>query len=388
MPANWWDRIKKLPKLVQLAGIVPQKVNTAVCQQVVQTDDCSLDDLPIIKCWPKDAGKYITLGLVVTKNPDTDVRNVGIYRLQVYDGRCAGMHIHPFHDGAENLRAYQARGQKMPVAVVLGADPVTTYAASAPLPKGFDELLFAGLLRGRGIKTVTAKTVDLEVPANCEIVLEGYVDPQNLRLEGPFGDHTGYYSPAQQFPVFELTAITHRSDAIYQTMVVGYPPMEDTFLGQATERIFLPVVQAMIPEIIDYHMPNFSVFHNWLIVSIRKSYPYQGRKVMHAIWGLGQMMLSKFIVVVDHHVNVHDLDQVMFELAGNVDPQRDTFIVKGPIDILDHASVECGVGSKMGIDATAKLPAEGHARPWPELMKMDKHLQEKVARRWKEYGFE
>jgi len=386
-PGDWWGKLKKVPQLIELARITPQRVSSAACQQVVETDAPSLGRLPILKCWPADAGRYVTLGLVVTKHPETQVRNVGIYRLQVYDDRHAGMHIHPFHDGAENLRAWQARGEKMPVAVAIGADPVTTYAASAPTPPSFDELLFAGFLRGKPVKTVACKTVDLDVPADCEIILEGYVDPRQMRLEGPFGDHTGYYSPAEDFPVFELTAVTHRRDPIYQAMVVGYPPMEDTFLGKATERIFLPVIRTMIPEIVDYNLPVFGVFHNWLVVSIRKSYPYQARKVMHAIWGLGQLMLSKFIVVVDEHIDVHDLQRVMFELAANVDPRRDTIIVDGPLDILDHASVRCGVGSKMGIDATAKLPDEGHPRPWPARIAMDPDIAAKVSRRWNEYGF-
>jgi len=386
MPQDWWGKLKKLPQLMNLAGALPRKTDRAVCQEVVHTNDASLDQFPILKCWPQDGGRYVTLGLVVTRHPDSGVRNLGIYRLQVYDDRHAGMHIHPFHDGAENLRTYQVRGEKMPAAVVIGADPVTSFAASAPLPPGFDELLFAGFLRNRAVKTVKCRTVDLDVPANCEIVLEGWVDPKDLRIEGPFGDHTGFYSPAEQFPVFELTAVTHRRDPIYQAMVVGYPPMEDTFLGKATERIFLPIVRAMIPEIVDYNMPVFGVFHNWLVVSIRKSYPYQARKVMHAIWGLGQMMLSKFVVVVDADVDVHDMDRVMFQVASNVDPRRDTFIVEGPLDILDHASPQCGTGSKMGIDATVKLPGEGQVRPWPQAATMDREIREQVSRRWEEYG--
>ncbi len=388
IPAGLMAKLKKIPQLMQMAGFPPQLVRSGPCQEVVKKDKFSLNDFPILKCWPGDGGKYITMGLVFAKHPESGLRNVGIYRLQVFDDTHTGMHIHPFHDGAVLLREYAKRGQKMPVAVAIGTDPAIVYAASSPLPAKIDEMLFAGFLRNSPVQMVKAQTVDLEVPAAAEIVLEGFVDPKNVRIEGPFGDHTGFYSPAQEFPVFELTAITHRRDPIYQSMVVGYPPMEDTYLGWATERIFLPLVKVMQPEIVDYHMPAFGVFHNWLVVAIEKSYPYQARKVMCGLWGLGQMMLSKFIVVVDAGVNVKNLEEVMFHLAANVDPRRDTFTVEGPLDILDHAAPQCGAGSKMGIDATTKLPAEGHGRPWPEKLSLPKHILDLIETRWKDYGLE
>ncbi len=388
IPAGLMAKLKKIPQLMQIAGFPPQMVRTGICQEIVRKEKFSLNDFPILKCWPGDGGKYITMGLVFARHPETGLRNVGIYRLQVFDDTHTGMHIHPFHDGAVILREYAKRGQKMPVAVVIGTDPAVVYAASSPLPARIDEMLFAGFLRNSPVEMVKCQTVDLEVPSTSEIVLEGFVDPNQVRIEGPFGDHTGFYSPAQEFPVFELTCITHRRDPIYQSMVVGLPPMEDTYLGWATERIFLPLVKVMQPEIVDYHMPAFGVFHNWLVVSIDKSYPYQARKVMYGLWGLGQMMLSKFIVVVDADVNVKNLDEVMFHLAANVDPGRDTFTVNGPLDILDHAAPQCGAGSKMGIDATRKLPGEGHSRSWPEQLSLPENILKLIETKWKEYGLE
>jgi len=387
VPVGVMAKLKKVPQLLQVAGFVPRLVRAAPCQEVIKTDAASLNDLPVLQCWPEDGGKYITLGLIVARHPETGVRNVGIYRMQVFDDRHAGMHIHPFHDGAAILRAYARRNEPMPVAVAIGTDPVLTYAASSPLPAAIDEFLFAGFLRSKAVELVKCRTVDLEVPATAEIVLEGRVYPDRLKLEGPFGDHTGFYSEAQEFPVFELSAITTRRDPIYQTIVVGCPPMEDTYMGWATERIFVPLVKTLLPEIVDYHMPGFGVFHNWLVVSIKKEYPHQARKVICALWGLGQMMLSKFIVVVDGDVNVHNQDEVMFHVAANVEPRRDTFMVDGPLDILDHASVVCGVGAKMGIDATRKFAQEGHPREWPKKIEMSEEVKERVDRHWPEYGF-
>ncbi|MFA5863372.1 MAG: menaquinone biosynthesis decarboxylase [Phycisphaerae bacterium] len=388
IPVGLMAKLKKIPQLMQIAGFPPREVRSGPCQEIVCKDKFSLNDLPILKCWPDDGGKYITLGLTIARHPVTGQRNTGIYRLQVYDDRHTGMHIHPFHDGAVILREYARQGQKMPVAIVIGTDPVITYAASSPLPAAIDEMMFAGFLRSQPVEMVKCQTVDLEVPATAEIVLEGFVDPNQLRIEGPFGDHTGFYSPAQEFPIFEITCITHRRDPIYQTMIVGLPPMEDTFLGWATERIFLPLIKVMQPEIVDYHLPAFGVFHNWLVVSIDKTYPHQARKVICALWGLGQMMLSKFIVIVDADVNIHNLEDVMFHIAANVDPRRDTFTVEGPLDILDHASPECGAGSKMGIDATRKLPTEGHHRPWPEKLKMPDDIIKLINTKWQDYGLE
>jgi 4-hydroxy-3-polyprenylbenzoate decarboxylase len=281
---------------------------------------------------------------------------------------------------------YQRRGEKMPLAIVLGGESVLPYAATAPLPPGIEELLFAGFLNGTGIELVKCRTIDLEVPVNAEIVIEGYVDPHEKLMEGPFGDHTGFYSLADWYPAFYVTAITHRKNPIYPTTLVGKPPMEDYFLGKATERIFLPLLKTIIPDIVDYSLPMAGVFHNCAFIKIRKEYPFQARRVMHAVWGAGQMAFTKFIIVVDEHVNVHNEQDVLFHLFANCDPQRDTEIVRGPVDILDHASPDLGAGSKIGFDATVKLPAEGKVRPWPREMEMDQETKELVNRRWREYG--
>jgi 4-hydroxy-3-polyprenylbenzoate decarboxylase len=296
------------------------------------------------------------------------------------------MHWHMHHDGARHFRLYQKRGEKMPIALVLGGESVLPYAATAPLPPGVEELLFAGFLNGRGIELVKCRTHDLEVPANAEIIIEGVVDPTETLLEGPFGDHTGFYSLADRYPALHVTAITMRKDPIYPTTIVGKPPMEDYFLGKATERIFLPLLRMLVPDIVDYSLPISGVFHNCAYIKIKKEYPYQARRVMHAIWGAGQMAFTKFIVVVDEHVNVHDEQDVLFHLFANCDPARDTEIVRGPVDILDHASPDLGAGSKIGFDATVKLPAEGKVRTFPHELTMDQATKDLVTRRWKEYG--
>ena len=309
-----------------------------------------------------------------------------MYRVQVFGPRLAAMHWHMHHDGARHFRMYQKRGERMPLAIVLGGESVLPYAATAPLPPGIEEHLFAGFLNGGGISLVKCRTIDLEVPANAEIVIEGYVDPKQTLMEGPFGDHTGFYSLADRYPAFHVTAITHKKDPIYPTTIVGKPPMEDYFLGKATERVFLPLLKMIVPDIIDYHLPISGVFHNCAYIKIRKEYPFQARRVMHAIWGAGQMSFTKFIVIVDEHVNVHDEQDVLFHLFSNCDPARDTHIVQGPVDILDHASPELGAGSKMGFDATVKLPAEGKVRAWPLELTMDEPTRQLVSRRWAEYG--
>lgn len=387
MPATLMAKVKKLPQLLQLAGFAPKTVGSAAVQQVVTKGDLvDLFSMPVLKCWPDDGGRFITLPLVITADPDTGIRNVGMYRLQVYDRCTTGLHIHPHHDGAHHLRSYARRGQRMPVSVVIGCDPVITYAATAPVPPAMDELLFAGFLRNAAVNVARCVTNDLHVVADAEIVLEGYVDPGESRIEGPFGDHTGFYSPADEFPVFHVEAITTRRDPIYQTTVVGIPPMEDTFMGKATERIFLPVLKVLLPEMTDYNLPEFGVFHNCAFVAIHKQYPYHARKVINALWGLGQMMLTKIIVVVDHTVDVQNIDEVMFHVGANVDPRRDVTFSDGPLDILDHAAPFCGAGSKMGIDATAKLPGEGTIRPFPELLKMDQQTAAAVTARWNSLG--
>ncbi|MCL5292365.1 MAG: menaquinone biosynthesis decarboxylase [Actinobacteria bacterium] len=386
VPTNLWDKVGTLMKMKDIAGIFPKVVKNASCQEVVETDCFSLDSLPILKCWPQDGGRFITLPLVITKDSKSGRQNVGMYRLQVYDGRTTGMHWHLHHDGAENYRVHQREGTPMEVAVALGGDPVTIYAATAPLPHMIGELLFAGFLRGEPVEVVRAKTVDLMVPAHAEFILEGYVDPTETRLEGPFGDHTGYYSLAEDFPVFHLTAITRRKNPIYPATIVGKPPMEDCYMGKATERIFLPILKTQLPEVEDINMPLEGVFHNCVYVSIKKSYPGHALKVMHGLWGLGQMMLAKMIVIVDESVDVQDQSEVLWKIFNNVDPARDIVITKGPLDVLDHSAPQPRFGSKMGIDATKKWPDEGHNREWPDEIEMNEIIKRLVDGRWKDYG--
>lgn len=401
MPTKLIDKMKKLPELARLAAIGPKVVRGGICQQVVHTDDADLSTLPIIKCWPQDgacgyagrpsdappvSGRYITLAGIYTKDPQSGERNVGMYRVQMIDGKTAAMHWHMHHDGARHFRRYKARGEKMPLAIVLGGEPVLPYAATCPLPPDVSELLFAGFLHGKGIELTAAKTIPMEVPANAEIVIEGWIDPEETAWEGPFGDHTGFYSWADRYPLFRLSAITHRKNPVYPTTIVGYPPQEDYYLGKATERIFLPLLKMLIPDIIDYHLPMFGAFHNFVFVKIRKEYPMQARKVMSSIWGAGQMMFSKFIIVVDEDVNVHDEQEVMFSVGANVDPRRDTMLVDGPMDILDHSSPYYGAGSKMGIDATRKIDGEGLVREFPDRLIMSDEIKALVDRRWAEYG--
>ncbi len=407
IPTTLLEKMKKLPELMKLGSFPPKSVRNGICQQVVlEGDKADLNRLPIIQCWPLDgdlesgqladptasksaergSGRYITLGGIFTRNPDTGDRNIGMYRVQQFGPRKCAMHWHMHHDGARHFRMYQKRGEKMPLAIVLGGESVLPYAATAPLPPGIEELLFAGFLNDRGIELVPCRTIPLEVPANAEIVIEGYVDPREKLLEGPFGDHTGFYSLADWYPAFNVTAITHRKNPIYPTTIVGKPPMEDYFLGKATERIFLPLLRTLVPDILDYSLPISGVFHNCAFIKIRKEYPLHARRVMHAIWGAGQMSLTKFIIVVDEHVNVHDEQDVLFHLFSNCDPERDSEIVHGPVDILDHASPEHGAGSKIGFDATAKWPGEGKVRPWPKELEMDPATKQLVERRWKEYG--
>ncbi|MBC7342023.1 MAG: menaquinone biosynthesis decarboxylase [Clostridia bacterium] len=388
-PQGWWGKLKELPRLLELSKLFPVEVKKAPCQEVVETDRPSLEELPVLKCWPQDGGRFITLPLVITKDPETGRQNLGMYRMQVFDSRTAGMHWHPHKDGAENYRrAGTAGNQSLPVAVALGADPATIYAATAPLPLGVDELLLAGFLRRQPVPVVKARTVDLLVPAEAEFILEGYVNLEERRPEGPFGDHTGFYTPTEMYPVFHLTAITHRAKPLYPATVVGRPPMEDYFLGKVTERLFLPFIQLVLPEVVDFSFPLEGTFHNCAVVSIRKSYPGHARKVMHALWGLGQMMYTKTIIVVDAHVDVQDMSQVWWRVFNNVDPRRDLVITDGPLDALDHSSPQPLYGAKLGIDATSKGPSEGHHRPWPSEIEVDPATKDLIAKRWKEYGFD
>ena len=401
MPTTLIDKIKKLPQLAKLAGFAPKVVKRGTCQDIVHTDDASLLDLPIIQCWPHDGkpgyggkpaddttgtGRYITFAGIHTEDPDSGTVNVGMYRVQVFDRKLAAVHWHVHHDGARNFRMYRHRSEKMPLAIVFGAEPVLTYAATCPLPPDLSELLFAGFLNDGGIELVPCKTIPMEVPANAEIVIEGWVDPEHTLIEGPFGDHTGFYSAADRYPALHVTAITHRENPVFPATIVGFPPQEDYYLGKATERIFLPLLQVLIPEIVDYHLPMFGAFHNCVFVKIRKEYPLQARKVISSLSGAGQMMFSKMIIVVDEHVNVHDEQDVLFRMGANVDWRRDTVIVDGPCDVLDHAAPYCGTGAKIGIDATRKIPGEGVIRDWPEELKMSDEIIERVQRRWAEYG--
>ncbi len=386
MPGSFFDKLRKLGDLFDVAKAGPKRVRSAPCQEVVETDQPSLASLPILRCWPGDAGRYITLPLVFTRDPITGARNVGMYRLQVHDERTLGMHWQTHKGSAEHERVAQEQGKPMEVAIALGGDPVSIYSGSAPLPPGIDEMVFAGWLRGSGVPMVACKTVDLEVPAEAEIVLEGHVDPAERRLEGPFGDHTGYYSLAREYPVFHLKAITRRKQPIYPTTIVGRPPQEDYWLGKATERIFLPIIRLLLPEVVDMNMPAEGVFHNLVIVSIKKRYPGQARKVMYALWGLGLMMLAKNIIVVSEHVDVHNLSEVAWRATGNIDPTRDLLIVDGPSDDLDHASVRHRFGGKMGIDATEKSDMDAIGQLWPEEIVMSDDIRALVTRRWQEYG--
>jgi 4-hydroxy-3-polyprenylbenzoate decarboxylase len=387
MPGSLFDKLRRLGDLFDLAKAGPKRVRSGPCQEVVETANPSLAALPVLRCWPGDAGRYITLPLVFTRDPVTQARNVGMYRLQVYDERTLGMHWQIHKGSAEHQRVAEERGaRRMEVAIALGGDPVAIYSGSAPLPPGVDEMVFSGWLRGSGVPMVACKTVDLEVPAEAEIVLEGWVDPAERRLEGPFGDHTGYYSLARDYPVFHLQALTRRKSPIYPTTIVGRPPQEDYWLGKATERIFLPIIRLLLPEVVDMNMPAEGVFHNLVIVSIRKRYPGQARKVMYALWGLGLMMLAKNILIVSEHVDVQNLSEVAWRATGNVDPRRDLVLVDGPMDDLDHAALRHRFGGKLGIDATEKTEADGIGQPWPEEITMSPEIRDRVTRRWAEYG--
>jgi 4-hydroxy-3-polyprenylbenzoate decarboxylase len=384
LPGTFAERLAKLGTLVDLVKAGPRRVAQAPCQEVVETASPSVAGLPILRCWPGDGGRYITLPCVFTRDPRTGARNVGMYRLQVFDDRTLGMHWQTHKGGAEH--EHRAAGERMPVAIALGGDPAMVYAASAPLPPGVDEVVFAGWLRGEGVELVSCVTCDLEVPAQAEIVLEGYVDPRERRLEGPFGDHTGYYSLAREYPIFHLTAVTRRARPIYPATLVGRPPQEDYWLGKATERLFLPIVKLMLPEVVDINMPAEGVFHNLVIVSIRKRYPGHARKVMSALWGMGLMMLAKTIVVVSERVNVHDLSEVAWRATGNIDPKRDLMILEGPMDDLDHAALRHRFGGKLGVDATEKSALDDVVQPWPEEIVMSEEIRALVTRRWKDYG--
>jgi len=385
-PKNFADKLRLLSELVRLAAVPPKIVKDGECQAVVQRDP-NLEILPVLTCWPGDGGPFITLPAVFSKDPRTGARNVGLYRMQVYDRRTTGMHWHLHKVGARHYQRQKEARDRMELAVCLGGDPALIYAATAPLPDQIDEVLFTGFLRKKGLALVKGITVDIEVPASADIVIEGYVDPcEPLRREGPFGDHTGFYSLADDYPVFHVTCITHKAKPIYLTTIVGRPPMEDAFIGKATERIFLPLLRVTLPEIVDLNLPVHGVFHNLAIVSIEKEYPAHARKVMHALWGMGQMMFTKTLIIVDHDVNVHDLAEVTWVAGNNIDPKRDTIFVEGPVDVLDHAAPLMGYGSKMGIDATRKWRSEGFEREWPGAIVMDERTKRYVDSIWEKLG--
>ena len=393
-PTGIREAMKLLGTALDLRHAKPKSVKTGPCKEVIRkfgageqvggggsgaADPPTLLNLPIQKCWPQDGGRFITFPCVVTRDPDSGERNVGMYRMQVYDERSTGMHWQLQKVAARHGRRYYETGTRMPVAVFLGGDPVFTFCATAPLPDGLDEFLLAGYLRKQSVELVKCETNDLEVPANSDVVLEGYVDPREpLRMEGPFGDHTGYYTLPEPYPVFHITAITHRKEAVYPATIVGMPPMEDFYIGGASVRLFLPIFKMNFPEIVDIALPAEGVFHNLVFVSIRKTYPMQAYKIMHGLWGMGQMMFTKYLVVVDDDVNVHNTSEVLFRLCANTDPQRDSIFTRGPADVLDHATSEIGIGTKLGIDATRKLAGEGFKREWPPLIRMDEVVKQKI----------
>jgi 4-hydroxy-3-polyprenylbenzoate decarboxylase len=432
-PTGMMDKLKMLPQLGALASAFPKTVSAkdAPCKQVILKNNFDLDAFPILKCWPNDGGRFITLPCVHTRDPRTGKRNIGMYRMQVYDGRTTGMHWQRQKVAAEHYREAlrqaaasaatadpktarvaamaesaggavaipdgpigglpqvamgKLQGSRLEVAVAIGTDPATTFSAIVPAPPEVEEFLIAGFLRGEPVEIVKCETVDLEVPANAEIVLEGYVELGELRSEGPFGDHTGFYTLTDDYPVFHITCITHRKDPIYAATIVGKPPMEDAWMGKAVERIFLPAMKMQIPELVDIHLPVEAVFHNLMIVSIKKSYPGQARKVMNAIWSLGQAMFTKCIVVVDEDCDVQNIAEVVLRVANNIDPERDIQFTLGPVDSLDHASRLPNYGSKMGIDATRKWKAEGFERQWPAMIEMDRATKEKVDAIWSKLG--
>ncbi len=403
-PTSMREAMKLLSLALDLRHAKPKTVKSGSCKDVIQKFEVrsekveswpkapdvnqpatfnlqppTLLNLPILRCWPLDGGRFITLPCVVTRDPDTGERNLGMYRIQIYDDKTTGMHWQLQKVAARHGRRYYEKGERMPVAIFIGGDPMFPFAATAPMPDGLDEFLLAGYLRKKSVELVKCETNDLEVPANADFVIEGYIDPtEPLRDEGPFGDHTGYYTLPEPYPVFHITAITHRNDAVYPATIVGIPPMEDFYIGGASVKLFLPIFKMNFPEIVDIALPAEGTFHNLVFVSIKKTYPMQSYKIMHGLWGMGQMMFTKFIVVVDAGVNVHNTSEVLFHLTANTDPQRDSIFTKGPSDVLDHATSEIAMGSKLGIDATKKLPGEGFKRSWPPLIKMDEDVRRKI----------
>ncbi len=391
-PKTLMEKLAVLPKLLEFSQFFPRTVKSAPCQEVVEKDNPDLSKFPILKCWPSDGqpgdeGRFITFPMVFTKDPETGKPNCGMYRIHVYDKTTTGMHWHIHKDGARHYDKYKAMGKRMPAAIAVGSDPAVIYSATAPLPESVDEMIFAGFLRKKPVEMVKCITSDIEVPANSELVIEGYIEPAETRMEGPFGDHTGFYSAADLYPVFHVTCITHKKDMLYPATIVGKPPMEDCFMAKATERIFLPLLKLDFPEIVDIHLPMEGVFHNAVLVSIKKSYPGHAKRVIYGFWGKGQMMFAKLIIVLDDDVDVQDLSYSAWRVLNNVDWRRDVIIAEGPLDDLDHAANFPRYGSKMGIDATRKTREEGMTRDWPEELYMSDDIKALVDKRWKEYGF-
>src|SRR5579863_1745972 len=405
-PEGFLDKVRMLPRLAEMGSFFPKTVKSGPIKEVIERENLSLARFPIMKCWPQDGGRFITWPMVITRSPKNGRRNVGCYRMQVFDERTTAMHWQIHKTGAEHFRwverlrsqdqvrnaladkTRQGKGRRLDVAVAIGADPATMLSGVLPLPEDLDEFLFAGFLRQEPVELVKCETIDLEVPAHAEIVLEGYVDLDDIRTEGPFGDHTGYYSLEDKFPAFHITCITHRRDPIYVSTIVGPPPMEDYWMGYAVERLFLPLMRKQLPEVVDMHMPAEGIFHNLMIVAIRKSYPGHARKVMNAIWGLPGAMFTKCIVVVDHDVDVRNPREVVWKALNHIDPERYIQFMLGPVDQLEHASRLPNFGSKMGVDATRKWPSEGFTRPWPDEIQMDAATKQKVDAMWSKLGLE
>ena len=384
------EKIDSAFSLLNIAKILPKSVKKAACQEkVLNTEEFSLNDLPAIKSWPLDAGKYLTSAMVISENPVNGKRNVGIYRIQIIDGTSAIVHWQSYKGGSQNeINAKELGINKIPVALVIGCDPISMWSASAPLPPDVDEFILSGFIRSKAVKLVKCKSIPIEVPANSEIILEGEVDLNDYRDEGPFGDHTGYYSPQAQYPTFKLKKITMKKNPIFPVITVGKPVKEDYFLGKASERLMLPALKKISSEIVDVNMPAEGIFHNFIIVAIKKKYPGQAKKVMHTIWGTGLLALTKIIIVVDDKVNVRNLSEVSWRIGVNIDPGRDILLSEGPADDLDHASEFYRYGGKMGIDATDKIKSEPRSREWPQEIEMDKDIINLVDKNWNKYGFD
>jgi 4-hydroxy-3-polyprenylbenzoate decarboxylase len=386
MPSGMLNKLKMLPKLSEIGEYGPKYVDSGPITEVVETDKATLSSMPVLKSFPGDAGRFITFGLTVTKHPETEIRNFGVYRIQIIDDKHAIMHWQTHKRGAQHFKMMKEQGKKIEVAIVIGADPATVFSAVAPVPEGMDKYLFSGIARKRGVKLVKCRTVDLEVPANAEIVLEGHVDPDDLKMEGPFGDHTGYYTPAEPFPTFTLTGIMRRKNPIYLTTVVGKPILEDAYIGKVIERSFLPLVQMFHPEVVDFSMPAAGWFQGLAIMSIKKQYPGQAKNVMMGLWGMGQLALTKMFIVVDSDVNVHDINDMIWAVTTRADPARDTVIINNtPTDTLDPASPLVNLGSKLGIDATTKWKEEGYTREIQQLAVVDEETKALVDKKWREY---